>query len=274
MTSLAAAMEHDESLKNAVPINLDRGSRYALYYEILSRHCTLAPHHRERLIRLQQSPRRVAKDDTIIGHGQSTKTLYAVQQGWACSRRVSRDGHGQIIDLYLPGDIVGLRDYQGGRFDEVTMLTDGLLIPVQKPHLEQVTRQNPDLAEALLAVALHQGNIITDRLNNLLGHDAITRLAHFLMELNARLNTFGPDSDRLALPISQQVIGDLLGMTNVHVCRCMSSLQTQRLLRRNAEPRSIQLLNRTALIELSGFAMSYLFTCMRRGQNWRRGATS
>ncbi|WP_083387171.1 Crp/Fnr family transcriptional regulator [Salinicola sp. MIT1003] len=272
MSSLAEVTGRTSKLSRRVSANSHLWHDYSLYFEIFSHHAPLSISNRETLAELQQAPRRFKKGSVIKNHSLNAKYLLAIQDGWACSCRVTEEGKRQIIDLYLPGDIVGLRDYHtGGRFDEVTMLTDGLVIPMHKSQLDQAMQKDHSLVNAMLAATMHQCNIMADRLNNLISHDATTRLAYFILELHARLNFSRSEMRDLTIPLSQQVIGDLLGMTNVHVCRCLSQLEAKGLLTRDKDSRNIRLLDYPALLTLAGFHTAYLHSCSRTRQ---RAATA
>ncbi|OLO04034.1 Crp/Fnr family transcriptional regulator [Salinicola socius] len=262
MSSLVEAAAPSLNISQRPAANSQPWQGYSLYFEILSRHSPLSITNRETLTELQQAPRRFKKGSVIKNHELNTKYVLAIQNGWACSCRVTEEGKRQIIDLYLPGDIVGLRDYHaGGRFDEVIMLTEGLVIPMHKSQLDLGMQKDHSLVNAVLATSMHQCNIMADRLNNLISHDATTRIAYFILELHARLNLARGEIQELTLPVSQQVIGDLLGMTNVHVCRCLSQLEFQGLLTRDKESRNIRILDYAALLTLAEFNTSYLYSC-------------
>lgn len=264
MSSLAEATGRTSKLARGLATDARSWNHYSLFFEILSHHSPLSNSNRETLAGMQQAPRRFKKGSVIKNRDLNTKHLLAIQDGWACSCRVTEDGKRQIIDLYLPGDIVGLREHNaGGRFDEVVMLTEGLVIPMYKTQLDQLMQQDHSVVNAVLAASTHQCNIMADRLNNLLSHDATTRIAYFILELHARLNFSRAEMRELTLPVSQQVIGDLLGMTNVHVCRCLCQLESQGLLTRDKESRNIRLIDHAALLALAGFATSYLYCCSR-----------
>ncbi|BBI64147.1 hypothetical protein HSBAA_54530 [Vreelandella sulfidaeris] len=69
-------------------------------------------------------------------------------------------------------------------------------------------------------------NIAIERLRSCTHHKAEERVAHFLLEVYARYKFKGMiDSNVFAFPITQEVVGELLGITNVHVSRCMTALE-------------------------------------------------
>lgn len=264
MFSPLEATTRSPKITQRARVDPPRWRDYSLYFEIFSRHSPLPITNRETLAGMQQTPRRFRKGSVIKGMGLNTEYLLAIQDGWACSYRVTENGNQQIVDLYLPGDIVGLQEYHtGGRFDETVMLTEGLVIPMHEPQLNEMAHKDQSLRDAVFATSTYHHSIMTDRLINLLSHDATARIAHFILELHARLNFSRVEMRELTLPVSQQVIGDLLGMTSVHVCRCLCHLEAQGLLTRDKESRNIRLVDYASLLALAGFSTSYLYCCSR-----------
>lgn len=80
---------------------------HSLFFEIFPHHVPLSIASREALAELQQTPNRLKKGCVIKNRDANLQQQLAIQDGWACSCRVSEKGRRQIIALYLPGDIVG-----------------------------------------------------------------------------------------------------------------------------------------------------------------------
>ena len=58
--------------------------------------------------------------------------------------------------------------------------------------------------------------------------DALIRIAHLLCELHARLATVDlADAGDFALPATQTDLGDTIGLSAVHVNRCIASLEAE-----------------------------------------------
>jgi CRP-like cAMP-binding protein len=240
----------------------------SIFFDILSQYAILTHCDRETLHLTQHNPKRVRRGELIKSDTCHQDSLLAIQDGWAYSSRLTSEGDRKIIDLYLPGDIIGLRDYyQGGNCDQVIMLTEGLIIPAAKSKIDAAMENSSTLARALLAIAMYQSHLMADRLNNLINHDATTRIAYFILELHARLNNTNSGINEVFLPISQQVIGDLLGITNVHVCRCLNHLEYLGLLHRNKENRNLVILNYEELARVARFNTAYAHHSLRASEN-------
>lgn len=253
--------------KNRVSLNGQSWFGYSIYFDILSRHAPLTRSEREALRGVQQTPTRVKRGGVIKSENCHQGSLLAIQDGWAYSSRLTREGDRKIIDLYLPGDIIGMRDYyQGGGVEQIVMLTEGLIIPAAKTKIDEAMEGSSNLARAFLSLAMYQSHLMADRLNNLINHDATTRIAYFILELHTRLNRTDQDAREVFLPLSQQVIGDLLGMTNVHVCRCLNQLELMGLLSRHRESRILEILDYEKLVDIARFNTAYTHHLPRLSQ--------
>ena len=79
---------------------------------------------------------------------------------------------------------------------------------------------------------------------------ALERLAHLLVQLHDRLDVIGAvENDRFALPLPQEMLGDLLGLSTVHVNRTVQELRRQKLI--STERNVVHLLDRAALDRLA-----------------------
>jgi CRP-like cAMP-binding protein len=86
----------------------------------------------------------------------------------------------------------------------------------------------PRLAGALWRETLIDAAIFREWIVGLGRRKAPMRIAHFLCEMFARLDAIGMARDgTVRLPITQEEIGDSLGLSAVHVNRSLQELRTQ-----------------------------------------------
>ncbi|WP_447895117.1 Crp/Fnr family transcriptional regulator [Vreelandella sp. GE22] len=179
--------------------------------------------------------------------------LFIIKKGWV-SICQSVKNHGQdICNVYMPGDIVGLRE---SFFDT----NDVAIVALQNCELERVSAEevhalfeiHDDIRKAIISYVMVNDNIAIARLRSCTHHKAEERVAHYLLEVYSRYRfKQASDTDFFTLPITQEVIGELLGMTSVHVSRCMTTLEQKKLIRKNRA--AIKLLEPERLIEATGF---------------------
>jgi CRP-like cAMP-binding protein len=73
--------------------------------------------------------------------------------------------------------------------------------------------------------------VLREWLVNIGRREAPERVAHILCELLLRLRAVGlADSDSYELPITQEELGDTLGLSTVHVNRTLQALRAENLI--------------------------------------------
>ena len=86
--------------------------------------------------------------------------------------------------------------------------------------------QTPRLATAILWAASRDEAMVVEHLVGIGRRDPDPRMAHFLLELGARLALVGLGSkDGYACPLTQYLLADALGLSAVHVNRILRQLR-------------------------------------------------
>ncbi len=186
-----------------------------------------------------------------------------LKAGWAFSYRILENGSRQILDIYLPGDIIGLREFAfSQRLLGVQMIDDGEVCFFPHSNLINVFRRSFTLTSILFAIASRHQVMITERLVNLARRSARQKLAHLLLEMFQRIRQSQANgSESIRLPLSQEVLADLLGLSPVHVSRTFSALNDDGLVFRDRH--RVTLPDLEALKQEAGFDDRYLIENMR-----------
>jgi CRP-like cAMP-binding protein len=75
-------------------------------------------------------------------------------------------------------------------------------------------------------LAVHEASLYAERIIDTGRRTPIERLAHFLLELHARLGSIGrAEPAGFDLPFSQEIMGDALGLSVPHLNRMLSQLR-------------------------------------------------
>jgi CRP-like cAMP-binding protein len=197
----------------------------------------ISPDDEALLSSLEHSPKAVHDTQSLWREGDPSEHFYVLKAGWACSYRDLPDGRRQILDLFLPGDIVGTRDYA---FEEhltgASMLTAGIVCPFPVSRLCEVFERSITLTDIFFIVASREQAMLVERLIDLGRRSARQKLAHFIAEMYVRVQRRERfEQGRLRLPVSQQVLADVLGLSAVHISRTFSDLQDDGVLYRQRE---------------------------------------
>jgi CRP/FNR family transcriptional regulator, anaerobic regulatory protein len=203
------------------------------------------------LRQLGQEPVSRRRGDVIWTEGQPTSGIHLLIDGWVSSSVGLRSGKRLIQKLHLPGDMLGtpsmVLPVAADTLVAVTQVTTSF-VPLET--LKQVFVSKPRLTALLLMAVQLERLILMDALAGAGHASAMENMARFLLDLHQRLSGLGAvQQDEFELPVTQDMLGDLLGLTTIHVNRTLRGMAEQGLIGRQG--RRIRLLNLPALRRLS-----------------------
>jgi CRP-like cAMP-binding protein len=198
----------------------------------------------------------VGKD--LVYEGQGNQSAYVLASGWACSYKVLPNGLRQIVDFQIPGDFLGLRSVLFRTADHnVEPITPIEASEITSKDLLDAFTATPRLATAVLWATSRDEAMVVEHLVGIGRRDATQRVAHFLLELGARLKLVGMATNQgFDCPLSQSLLADALGLSAVHVNRVLRQLREQELL--TFHKGRVEFLELSALIEFADFDREYL----------------
>ncbi len=182
--------------------------------------------------------RNLAVRDDEVGAGAqlnlSSGRLWVILSGWACSFRLLQDGRRQILCLILPGDAVG--DVYPGL--PLLCPTIEAISPVVLADASEMVAgsaegspRHPAILQALRAAQLHRDGYICDHVVRLGAFNAYERVGHLMLEVFERLSVVGlTNGDQFLMPLTQEQLGQMLGLSETHVNRTLRLLRQDGLL--------------------------------------------
>jgi CRP-like cAMP-binding protein len=179
------------------------------------------------LERLHQRRRSFVAGRDLVHQGQSDQAAYILASGWVCSYKLQPDGTRQIVDFQIAGDFLGLRSVLLRTSDHsFEPIVDIQAVEVMASDLIDAFEQTPRLATAILWAASRDEAMVVEHLVGMGQRDAEARMAHFLLELGAKLALVGLGSrDGYDCPLTQYHLADALGLSAVHVNRVLRKLR-------------------------------------------------
>lgn len=186
-----------------------------------------------------------------------SKELYFLQSGWMYSYVLLDDGSRQILQLYLPGDLIGACGaVQTSTSEALFAITDVTVCPFDKQQLRVLFENHPRIAALIFAISQIGAVAISDRVVSLGRTSARARVAAMLVDILIRLRMMNPGvTDTIPLPLKQEEIGDVTGLTSVHVNRMMRALVEAKLIARaNGH---VQVLDERRLIQIANYSNRY-----------------
>lgn len=207
----------------------------------------------DRLWQLIEADLKVKKRRDLVVDGFEYRKLCFVESGFASRYKLLRNGKRQIVNLILPGDVVGLP----GSFLEkacysVIAVSDMKLQVCSVNEYVRLCYRRPQFGLALSWLAVQESLTCAEHAINTGRRTPPERLAHFLLEIYSRLEAVGLASkNSFDLPFSQEVMSDVLGLSVPHLNRTLAKLRGDGLL--EVTGHSIRLVDTKTLAMISHF---------------------
>ena len=215
----------------------------------------LSSEERQALKNVTVSSRTVKAHTALLREGESTDTFHFVSQGWACRYKTTRSGARQIVALLVPGDAANLDSLLCGRQNySIRALTAMNVLTISHKSLMALVDEHAGIAKSFAWLAFAENAILRQWALCLGQHSAKQRLAHLLCEIAVRLG--GDWEDRFDMPLTQEQIGDVLGLTAVHVNRMIRQLRSEGLI--EVGGRAVTIADFDALSRIGDFDPAYL----------------
>ena len=210
------------------------------------------------LKRLHMRQRSFVAGHDLVQQGQSDQAAYILADGWVCSYKLQPDGTRQIVDFQIPGDFLGLRSVLLRTSDHsFEPITEIKAAEVFASDLLEAFEKTSRLAMAILWAVSRDEAMVVEHLVGVGRRDANARMAHFLLELGARLALVGMGSkEGYGCPLTQYHLADALGLSAVNVNRVLRQLRENGLV--TFRDGYVAFNNYNGLVELSEFDPAYL----------------
>ncbi len=180
-----------------------------------------AAHRMSALIRthLQNHPAKAV----IKLEGEESDCVYLMVSGWLCVSKFTMEGNRLIVDILLSGNIL---DPASADVDisavEVETLSDVTYAAIPRGTWLRFVDDNPDIVGALHQETGAAWARMSERMLRLGKGGAETIIAYALCELCLRSTGQGlPEVKEFHIPMNQQQLGDLCGLSSVHICRTL-----------------------------------------------------
>jgi CRP-like cAMP-binding protein len=236
-----------------------------IFVQTISRYARLRSSDTQALNELPFTFRRLTHPGTISTVKLHSEDCTILLSGIAFGYKITSTGTRQIISLFLPGDIVDVQRLFFGVIDcSITTLTPAKIANIRKSDFEALVQAHPRIAQALTASVAIEASISREWIVNVGRRDAKSRIAHLLCEFAARMEARELTEEYgLFVPMTQDQIGDALGLTPVHVNRMLRALENEGLIARKGSERTLP--NLDALREAGDFTDAYLCQSEGRG---------
>lgn len=170
--------------------------------------------------------------------------------GYSYRHKFIASGSRQILAIHMRGDMVDLQNaFIDSSDHNIQMLTRVEVALVPRESLAEIAFARPQVGKAMWLETLVNASIFREWIANVGRRPGRQRIAHLLCEFAVRLESAGlADSAGYELPMTQEQIGDTVGLTSVHVNRILMGLDADGLTTRTRRSVIIRDWRRLALI--------------------------
>ena len=224
----------------------------------LSTHSPLDEGDREAILALPWAKRTIEPQGYIVREGDIPVLCGVLLSGFAFRQKLTGDGSRQIVSLHVPGDPLDFQNFYLEESDHnVQALTRAEVAFIDRGELRQLARARPGIGQAILVNILVDASIFREWILNVGRRAAPARLAHVLCELGVRLEAQGLAHEHgYQLPMTQEQLADVVGLTAVHVNRTLKALEANGLIKRDR--RQVSFPDWQALRDVGDFNQRYL----------------
>ena len=168
----------------------------------------------------------------LYHEGDISDKAFTIYSGWVSLFKNLENGDRQILRFALPGDLLCYKIGRNRKLDHSAMaISDTTLCAFPIEGFRRVISELPELAFAISTVT----EAVTERchvaLTAIASHPAETKVAFLLLSLYFREQSLHDKPlEFVKFPITQEDIGDALGLTSIHVNRVFQSLRNKGLI--------------------------------------------
>ena len=170
---------------------------------------------------------RVAAGADLFRANDADAELYTLYSGWAFRHRTLPDGRRQILNFFLPGDLIGFQASMLSAADHsVEALTDIELCVFPRRRVWKLFQEMPELAFQLSWLGAREEGMVDDNLTAVGQLSAAERLSSMLIGLFKRAQGLNMVEDgAFVFPLRREHLADALGLSVVHTIKTWSALR-------------------------------------------------
>lgn len=202
--------------------------------------------------------RRLEKGDNVLTEKGNPQEVNVLIEGWAARYKITKEGRFQTLAFLVPGDFCDIHITLVDRMDHsLYAVTPAKFCSIAKQKIEVLYEEYPRLARAFFWSIIVDESILREWLVNIGSRPADQRIAHLLCELLIRCRAAGlTDNHGYDMPLTQQQLGEAMGITPVHTSRVITRLRNAGLI--SIANRRLEILDWEEMKEFAEFEPNYL----------------
>ncbi|MGJ8560676.1 MAG: Crp/Fnr family transcriptional regulator [Litorimonas sp.] len=195
---------------------------------------------------------------SMIPDGQDFNAVFLISEGWAVSKLAINTGDTQILNILGPGSFAGISRIDDASLSDYSAvaLEDIWAYKIDLYALQSICSKDETLSRWLSDLLVRRIQRTQRHLTALGQLPARGRLAFMMLRILDVAQQTGHSAigETIRLPMTQEEIGNMLGLTNVSISKMMSALRKDGLI--DYGRNRIVIHNVKALSELCGMEMA------------------
>lgn len=165
--------------------------------------------------------------EEILIDGHDCAHLYTILDGWAIRLKYLQSGERQVLNVAMPGDLLGLQSSLFGEMQHsVESLTRVKLCVFPRNRLHELIANHPELGFDITWLAAHEEAMVAEHLINVGQRSAFVRMSYFFAHIYDRAKRAKlAKGNKIALPLTQEHLADALGLSAVHTNKTLRKIR-------------------------------------------------
>jgi len=212
-----------------------------------------APDALDVLASYKSGDREIQAGQDLFRLGETCDAVFNLVDGWVFLYNLLKDGRRQILHFALPGAVLGYHLMGGVRATfGAQALTRATICSISHESLERLSKDHSGIGMRLAWLISRDHSLSYDHLTSVGRRTSRERVAHLLLELFIRYRSQWPGHriENMHLPLTQEHIGDAIGMTGVHANRVLRELLNDGIL--EFHYRRLTILDPDRLVDVAG----------------------
>jgi CRP-like cAMP-binding protein len=170
---------------------------------------------------------RISAGADLFRADDAAAELYTLFSGWAFRYRTLPDGRRQILNFFLPGDLIGFQVSMLSAADHsVEALTDIELCVFPRKQVWRLFQEMPELAFQLAWLGAREEGMVDDHLTAVGQLSAVERMSSLIVGLYKRAQSLElVENEAFLFPLRREHLADALGLSMVHAIRTWTALR-------------------------------------------------
>jgi CRP-like cAMP-binding protein len=202
--------------------------------------------------------RRLEAGQFVVREGDRPNECCLIIEGFCVRAKSTYTGQRQILSIHIPGEIPDLQSLHLHVMDHDLMaLIPSTLGFINHAAMRAMNRARPLVGELFWRDTLIDASIFREWIVNVGQRPAPNRFVHMVVELRSRLAVIGRvEGEAFDMPLTQEQIGEAMGITAVHANRIIKQLRDDNVL--DFHRGRVTVLDEGRLQELAEFDDRYL----------------